>query len=149
MPKVERSVSIKAPVEKVFGFMDDPKNLVGIMPGMTEVKDVWPLPTGGSNFNWTYKMAGMRFECASEATEWIANQRIVTETTEGIPSKFTWTYQPEADGMKLTVEEEYIVPIPLLGRLDFDVIIKQNEREADEMLANLKALMEAEAPAVA
>jgi hypothetical protein len=42
----------------------------------------------------------------------------------------------------VTVQVEYTVPIPLLGKLAEAFIIKQNEHEADVMLANLKARME-------
>ena len=142
MAKVEKSVSIKAPVEKVFGYMADPRNLPEIWPSMVEVKDVQPSPAGGYNFGWMYKMAGMRLEGASETTEFIANQRNVTESKKGIQSRFIWTYKGEAGGTKVTVQVEYKVPVPLLGKLAEAFIIKQNERELDLVLANLKARME-------
>ena len=37
---------------------------------------------------------------------------------------------------------EYVFPVPLLGRLAEVFIVKQNEHEAEVMLANLKARME-------
>jgi uncharacterized membrane protein len=143
MVKLEKSVTIKAPVEKVFDYLGDPKNLPEIWPSMIEVRDIQPSPVGGYNFSWTYKMAGMRFEGASETTEYIANQRNVTESKKGIQSRFIWTYKPEAGGMKLTVQAQYTVPVPLLGKLAEAFIIKQNEHESDVLLANLKARMEA------
>ena len=143
MVKLEKTVTIKAPVEKVFEYLGYPKNLPEIWPSMIEVRDIQPSPVGGYNFSWTYKMAGMSFKGASETTESIANQRGVTESKKGIQSKFTWTYKPEAGGMKLTVQVEYTVPIPLLGKLAEAFIIKQNQNEMDVMLANLKARMEA------
>jgi uncharacterized membrane protein len=143
MAKLEKSVTIKAPVEKVFDYVHDPKHFPEIWPSMVEVKDVKPSPVGGNNFSWTYKMAGMRFEGFSEVIENINNQRTVTENKKGIPSKFTWTYKPEAGETKLTVQVEYTVPIPLLGKLAEAVIIKLNENEMDVLLANLKARMEA------
>jgi len=143
MAKIEKSVTIKTPVEKVFGFMADPKNLPEVMPSMVEVRDVQPLGADKYKFNWTYKMAGMRFEGASETTESIANRRNVTHSKKGIQSKFTWTYEPEAGGTKMTVEVEYTVPVPLLGKLAEAIIIKLNEHDADATLANLKARMEA------
>jgi uncharacterized membrane protein len=143
MAKLEKSVMIKAPVEKVFAFMADPKNYPEIWPSMVEVKDVKPLPAGGNTFSWTYKMAGMRFEGVSETTEYIANQRTGTESKKGIPSKFTWIYKPEAGGTQLTVQVEYTVPVPLLGKLAEAFIIKQNKNEMDVLLANLIARMEA------
>jgi uncharacterized membrane protein len=142
MVKLEKTVTIKAPIKKVFDFMADPKNLPEVWPSMVEVKDVQPSPTGGYNFSWTYKMAGMRFEGASETTEFVANQHNVTKSKKGIQSKFTWIYKPEAGDTKLTVQVEYTVPIPLLGKLAEAFIIKQNEHESDVLLANLKARME-------
>ena len=142
MAKITKSVTINAPVEKVYAFMSEPTNLPEIWPSMVEVKDVQPSPAGGYNFSWVYKMAGVRFDGASETTEAIPNQRVVTKSTKGIESTFVWMYEPEDGGTKLTVETEYTVPIPLLGKLAEAFIVKQNQHEADVMLANLKARME-------
>ena len=51
--------------------------------------------------------------------------------------------QPEDGGTKVTFDAEYTVPIPLLGKLAEAIIVKQNEREADVLLSNLKDRMEA------
>lgn len=142
MAKLTRTITINAPVEKVFAYASEPTNLPEIWPSMVEVKDVQPSPAGGFNFGWVYKMAGMRFEGASETTEFILNQRAVTKSIKGIQSTFNWTYQPDAGGTKLTLEVEYTIPVPLLGKLVESFILKQNEHEADVMLANLKARME-------
>lgn len=142
MAKLSRTITINAPVEKVFAFMNVPTNLPEIWPSMVEVKDVVPSPAGGYNFSWVYKMAGMRFDGASETIESILNQRTVTKSTKGIQSKFVWDYQPEQGGTKLNLEIEYTVPVPLLGKLAEAFIVKQNEHEADVMLANLKDRME-------
>ncbi len=87
-------------------------------------------------------MAGMRFEGASETTESIPNQRTVTRSTKGIRSTFVWLYQPAEGGTKLTVEAETMAPVPRPGKLAEAFIVKQNEHEADALLANLKARME-------
>ena len=142
MAKITKSVTINAPVEKVYAFMSEPTNLPEIWPSMVEVKDVQPSPAGGYNFSWVYKMAGVRFDGASETTETILNQRVVTKSTKGIESTFVWMYEPEDGGTKLTLEVEYTVPIPLVGKLAEAFIVKQNQHEADVMLANLKARME-------
>ena len=142
MAKITKSVTINAPVEKVYAFMSEPTNLPEIWPSMVEVKDVQPSPAGGYNFSWVYKMAGVRFDGASETTEAIPNQRVVTKSTKGIESTFVWMYESEGGGTKLTLEVEYTVPIPLLGKLAEAFIVKQNQHEADVMLANLKARME-------
>ena len=143
MAKIEKTITINAPVEKVFGYWEEPTNRPEVWPSLVEVKDVERLPSGGARHRWVYKMAGVRFEGTSEDTEVIANQRVVSKSKGGIESTITWTFQPEAGGTKLTVEVEYTVPVPLLGKLAEAFIVKQNEREAELILANLKAKMEA------
>jgi uncharacterized membrane protein len=142
MVKITRSIVIHAPVEKIFNYQSDPTNLPEIWPSMVEIKNVQPSASGGKDFGWVYKMAGMRFDGASETTEQVVNQRLVTRSVKGIESNFVWTFKPEEDGTRLTLEVEYNVPIPLLGKLAEAFIVKQNEHEADVMLANLKARME-------
>ncbi len=149
MAKVHKTITIKAPVEKVFAFMNDPHNLPVIWPSMVEVKNVSPMPTGGYKFEWVYKMAGMRIDGASETTEYIPNQRIATRSTKGIESHFSWVFEPVAKGTLLSVDIEYSVPVPVLGKLAESIIVKQNEREADVLLENLKKRMEIEAPIAA
>ena len=143
MAKVEKTIAINAPIEKVFGYVEEPTNLPEIWPSLVEAKDVQRLPNGGTSFRWVYKMAGVRFEGTSEDTDYVANQRVVSKTKGGIESTVTWTFQPEAGGTKVTYEAEYTVPIPLLGKLAESFIVKQNEGEAELILANLKARMEA------
>jgi len=143
MAKLQKSITINAPVDKVFAYLSDPKNLLEIWPSMVEIKDVQLAPAGGYNLSWVYKMAGMRFEGASETTEEIPNQRTMTKSTKGIESHFVWSYESKNGGTKLTVDIEYKVPVPLLGKLAESFILKQNDHESDTLLSNLKARMEA------
>ena len=129
MAKVEKTITINAPVEKVFSYVEEPTNLPEIWPSLVEAKDVQRLPNGGTSFRWVYKMAGVRFEGISEDAQYVANQRTVTKSTGGIESTVTLTYQPEDGRTKVTSESEYTVPIPLLGKLAEAFIIKANQRE--------------------
>lgn len=143
MAKIEKSILIHAPVEKVFAFMAEPKNLPEIWPSLVEVSNVQPLPNGGYSYDWTYKMAGMRFQGQAEWVEFVKNERIVDKNESGIPSTFVWTYQPEDGGTRVTVNVDYTVPGAALGKIAEPVIHKMNEQEASTLLTNLKALMEA------
>jgi uncharacterized membrane protein len=142
MAKVIKSVSIDAPVEKGFEYASVPANLPEFWPSLVEVKDVQPLPSGGHKYGWVYKMAGMRFDGSTEDKEFIANQRVVAHTKGGIESTIVWSYEGEGGGTKVTLEAEYTVPVPLLGRLAEPFIVRQNQHEAELLLANLKARME-------
>jgi len=144
MVKTAKSITIKAPVEKVFDYISEPTNLPEIWPSLVEIKDVQKLPSGGTRDRWVYKMAGIRLEGTSESedAECIPNQRIVSKTKGGVESTMTWMFQPEAGGTKMTLEVEYTVPIPVLGKLAEAIIVKMNEHEGELILANLKARME-------
>ena len=142
MATVKKSITINAPVEKVFKYATEPSNLPEIWPSLVENKLVERLPNGGNKTQFIYKMAGMRFEGISEDTEFIPNQRVVSKTEEIVESEMIWEYQSEGEATKVTFRAEYTVPIPLLGKLAEAFIVKQNENEAETLLANLKARME-------
>jgi len=142
MAKIEKSLWINAPVEEVFGFMAQPENLPVIWPSLQEVRNVQPLPNGGYAYDWTYKMASIRFDGHAEWTEFVRNQRIVDKNEGGIPSTFIWTYRAEAGGTRVAVSVDYTVPSAVLGKLAAPVLHKINEQEAETVLANLKARME-------
>jgi uncharacterized protein YndB with AHSA1/START domain len=143
MSKIEKAITIKAPAEKVFGFISEPTHLLEIWPSLIEVKGVKRLPNGGTSNRWVYKMAGIRLEGTSEDAEYVANKRLVSKTKGGAESTQTWTFQPEAGGTKVTFKVEYTVPIPVLGRVAEAIVAKMNEHEGELLLANLKARMEA------
>jgi uncharacterized membrane protein len=148
MAKVKRTVHIDAPVEKVFSYWEDVRNHVAIWPSLVEVKDVQPLPNGGTSFRWVYKMAGMLMEGSGEITEYVANERLVEKSSgrgfpgSGFSCTMDFTFQPEDGGTKMIINIEYAVPIPVLGKMAEPLLLKLNEREADLILANLKNVLE-------
>ena len=142
MIKAGSSITINAPIKKIFDYISEPTNQPEIWPSLMEIKDVQRLPDGKTKNRWVYKMAGIRLEGTSEGVESVANQRIVNKTKGGVESTQTWTFQPEAGGTKVTFEVEYTVPIPVLGKLAEAIIVKMNEHEGEVILANLKSRME-------
>jgi len=142
MAKLVKSIVINAPVEKIFAYMNDPANLIGIYPSMLEVKDVKMLPNGGASFKFTYKVAGIHLEGVSEDTDFVLNQRTVSKVGGGVEGWVTLLYEAANQGTKVTLENEYIFPVPLVGKLAESVLIKLNEQENEAVLANLKVRME-------
>jgi uncharacterized membrane protein len=141
MAKIEKSITINAPVEEVFAYVDDPMSQLEYLPSMVEVKDV----TGqgvGAHYRWTYKMAGLRFEGETTVTEYTPNERMVVHSKGGIISTWSWTFTPQDGGTKINLTVEYTIPVPVLGKLGEALILKQNEREADQAMANIKAKLE-------
>ncbi len=129
-------------MEKVFDFMAQPQNLPEIWPSLQEVRNVQPLPNGGYAYDWSYKMAGVRFDGHAQRTEFVRNQHIVDKNESSIPSTFVWDYRAEDGGTRVTVNVDYTIPGAALGKLAEPIIHKMNEHEAEIVLANLKARME-------
>jgi uncharacterized membrane protein len=143
MARVEKSIVINAPVEKVFAFVDEPTNLPSVWPALKEIKDVVRLPNGGTSDNYVYSMGGMRFSGHSETIERLPNQLLVTQSKSGIENTLRWSFRPEGGGTKVTLVAEYKVPVPLVGKIAEALLLRQNEQEAVTVLANLKQRMEA------
>ncbi|MBI4672124.1 MAG: SRPBCC family protein [Chloroflexi bacterium] len=143
MVKLERTITINAPVHKVFDYLTHATNLLEIWPSLVEVKDVKETPQHvGDTFHWAYKMAGMRFEGESTRTEYVPDKRLVSQSSGGISSAFVYTFEGENGQTRFHEEIEYTVPVPLLGKLAESIVLKLNEHEMDVFVANLKTRME-------
>ena len=143
MPKIERSITINAPVSEVFEYIADPKLTPEWLPGMIETKDIKQTENGiGSTHNWLYKMSGMTFEGKNITDEFEKDKKIVIRSEGNIKTLWNWNFTPQDNTTRLDLSVEYTVPMPVLGKLAEKVVLKQNEREADLALSNIKAKME-------
>ena len=141
MATVNKSITINAPVEKVFAFTDDPMNLKDWVPSIMEVMDVEGSGVG-QNYRWAYKMAGIRLEGKSMVTVHIPNERRETQSKGGIESTWTYTFEAEESRTKFNLKVEYKIPMPVLGKLAEKLVLRRNDREAELALSNIKDTME-------
>ncbi len=102
---MKRSIHIEAPVEKVFEFVKDPRNVPQGITAPYEVKDVKQTDEGvGSYYSWVFRIAGLPVEGFEVYTEFIPNQRITERSSQSFFGTFIWTFEPEGSGMKMTIE---------------------------------------------
>ncbi len=141
MAKVERSITINIRVEKVYSYLRYVENQLEWLPSVTGIQDVQGHGVG-QRFRWTYKMMGVAVNGAGEVVEDIINQRCVVKTTGGILSTWTWTFKPEDFKTHLNLAVDYTIPVPVLGKVGEWLVSRQNEREADLAMANLKERLE-------
>jgi uncharacterized membrane protein len=141
--KVQKSILNNAPVEEVFAFVENPSNMPDVWPSLERVTDVERQPNGGYCCKYIYRIVGMRFEGYTDLVEHVPNQRIVTHSKIGIEGTLRWTFQPEGNGTRLTIEAEYSVPVPLVGKIAAALLVRQYQQEAETLLANIKAKLEA------
>lgn len=141
MPILEKDITIKAPVDDVFDFVDEPANLPKIWPTLYEIKDVSALPNGGHRFSALYNVAGRKCECETETLERVAGQRIVDRTKGDFESTRTWRFQGGNGQTKVAYKAEYETPKPL-PKDETRFFDRQSELEADMLLESLKAKFE-------
>lgn len=141
MATIERNVFIKAPPERIFAFLADHANDTQWLPGMVDTRNF----TGESTdyrWEWTYKMAGIPFNGTGQVLEYDPPRRVVVETQGGVVSTWAWTLEPEGDGTQVALRMEYTVPVAALGKLAERLLLSQNEKAADQGMANLQRILE-------
>jgi carbon monoxide dehydrogenase subunit G len=141
MARVEKSITVDAPLERVFAYLKDPMSNLEWLPGMIKVTKVSGEGVG-ARFRWVYRMAGIALEGESTALEFVPNERFVTGSKSGILSTWTWDFAPKDGGTRIDLTVDYAVPIPVLGKLAEAVVVKQNERVLDTALENIRSRME-------
>ena len=141
MAKVERTITLNVPVEKVFSYISDPNNELDTIPSITDIRDV----TGegvGQKWGWSYKMVGISLKGESEVTEHIPNQRLVHKSKGGIESTWTYTLDSVNDGTRMNLVVDFTIPIPVLGKVGERMVLNRTEREADLAMTNIKERLE-------
>jgi Polyketide cyclase / dehydrase and lipid transport len=100
---MKRSIHIEAPVEKVFDFVKDPRNVPEGVTMPYEVTDVKLTEEGvGSYYSWV--IPGLPVEGFDVYTEFVPNRRITDRSSFSMTRDFIISFEPEGSGMKLTVE---------------------------------------------
>jgi uncharacterized protein YndB with AHSA1/START domain len=142
MPRWKNSIVIDAPLEKVFAYVDAPSAFPEWIPSMMAVRNV--IGTGaGQQYEWTYKMAGLLLPGQGVVVEHVPHAKTVHQNIGMIDAQVAFTVEPHEDGAELTLEVEYSIPIPVLGRLAERIVTRRNEGEFQLALDNAKELLEA------
>lgn len=145
MARFEDTVTIHAPVEKVFAFVKDVGKLWACFPDVA-VRDVVLTPEGvGSHAEWYVRMLFLHYQGRVEITEVVPNKRIVVKSSAG--PAFTFTLTPQDDGdTEFGSVVEWSTGVPIVGRPLDDIMARINAGDFQAFLANIKAAVEGVAP---
>ena len=141
MLKLHKEIVVKAPVEKVFGYIAKPENLPQIWPSLYEVSKVEKMPTGGHRFAWLYNMVGTPIKGTTETFKFEDRKLIVDKATGDLDGTFKWTFSGENGTTEVAFDVEY-EDKGFLPAKDLTFFERRNEVEADAILNNLKARFE-------
>ncbi|MBT1002881.1 SRPBCC family protein [Paenarthrobacter sp. DKR-5] len=147
MATLTRSITIDAPVDTVFDVALDISQLWKMKD--VEVTDVDIKSEGvGTSARLNTHLLGFRLAGGVEYTEVVPGQRIVAQV-HFFAEKPTWrfTFEPADGGTQVTVEAEWDVDVPVVGKPIERMMVKEHEPYVEAMLAELKTQVEAKTAA--
>ncbi len=143
--KIEKSITIKAPPEKVFALLTNRSEVPKWNLLIREARITSKESTGvGSTVHYAGLAAGTKGEWDSETTEWVKDRKYAWRTISGdVAMLVTWTLREIDTGTELTYELRYELPYSILGKvLDKLKVSKDIETGMNNALQNLKQLSE-------
>ncbi|HEX9380847.1 MAG TPA: SRPBCC family protein [Gaiellaceae bacterium] len=141
MLKLHKQIVVKAPVDRVFGYIEKPENLPQIWPSLYEVSEVEKISNGGHRFAWLYNMIGTPVKGTVETFKYESPKLIVDKASGDVDGTFKWTFASENGTTEVTFDAEYEQK-GFLPEKDLTFFQRRNEVEADAILTNLKARFE-------
>jgi uncharacterized membrane protein len=148
LTRIEKSIVVEAPVEKVFDFATDFDNFVKTQLPEVEMtvlsRDKGP-DRVGRKAKVRAKVGGHVLEMEMETTELVKNKRRVVRQKGGALKKMEGTdlFEPTEKGTKWTLVLEYELPYSLLGKVvDKLKVRKDMEKSMDYSMKKTKELIE-------
>jgi hypothetical protein len=147
--RVRQVISIDAPVDKVFAYLDEPEHGLALVPQLVEVKEVVPLPNGGHRLRFdTLGRRGTRCEWLSETVERVPNQLVVVRVqTTGYTSTAVRRLEATSAGTRLIGEVEYRIDVPWPQKVLVPVMEFQARRPGRKQLRMVLELVKAKVEA--
>ncbi|NUE03096.1 SRPBCC family protein [Halorubraceae archaeon YAN] len=140
-------VTIDAPIEQVFLYMDDPRNQAVITPALSSVEPISILENGGKRASYRYAMGPIGLTGEVVATTYIPNQAITFELHGDLSGTIDWEFE-QVDGTqtRVTYSATYELPgpfsWPLCSLLTGPGIRRYNRRQLVATLTELKKQIE-------
>ena len=143
MARVDKSVVISSPPEKVIAYIADVSNHPAFISSLKSVANLrGDSRKPGTGWDWTYVMAGVEISGKAETVAYTPGKQFTYKTTTGIESTFTYRVEPATGGSRLSVDVVYQIPKSLLGKMQAAVVEKLNDAEGARAVENLKAILD-------
>jgi uncharacterized membrane protein len=144
MARIEESVEIKRPAEKVFAYTTDAKSWPKWQSTFPEAEQTSQGPVGvGTTFKGKIRMMGLTMKWTAKAMEYEPNRKFGKNIACGpITNEQHNTYDPIAGGTKFTIV--YNMKVGGLMKLFSPMIVSSTRKALKKALSNLKSVLEAQ-----
>jgi len=145
--RVQRSIDIAAPLEKIWPFLVEPEKILKWCITLEKFEYTSEQRSGvGTPFYFEEKAAGRLMKLNFTVKEWVGNERLAFSMTSGNFLKGyeqRWTVEATPSGSRFTFMERIELPYGIIGKLLGLFARRSSEATVGEMLAKLKSLAEA------
>lgn len=146
--KVQRSVEIAAPPEKIWPFLIEPEKIVKWFNLLQKFEYTDDKRGGvGTTFYYEEKSGGRLMKLNYKVTEWTENKKLAFGITSGSLKKDDqiWSIEPTSSGSKFTMFEDVEMPMGIIGKIiGATVGGSMVGKNMEKILANLKTMAEAQ-----
>ncbi len=148
MAHIEKSLTIRAPIDEVYSLARDPRRWQSWWPNLSQGKLVRGQGEVGTVVEHEYRILGIPIQVTTRVLE--DHREGETARWKGaidgpLDGEQTWSYRSAAGGeaTQVTAELDYTIP-GFLGQVADDLVVERiQERAIEHTLANLKLLCEA------
>ena len=145
--RVQNSVEIAAPPEKIWPFLIEPEKILKWCITFQKFEYTGEQRSGvGTSFYIEEKAGGPLMKLNFKVTEWAENEKLAFSMTTGNFVKGyeqTWAMEATTSGSRFIFMEQVDLPYGLIGKLMGTFGQRGSEAAVKEMLAKLKSLAEA------
>ncbi len=146
--KVQRSIEIKAPPEKVWPLLIDPEKILKWFNLLQKFEYTGDKRSGvGTTFYYEEKSSGQLMKLHFIVTEWVENKKLAFSVTSGSLKKDdqVWSIEATPSGCKFTAFEDMEMPMGIFGKIIGALLgEKMIGGHIEDILANLKKMAEAQ-----
>jgi carbon monoxide dehydrogenase subunit G len=144
MAKVSASKIINKPIKEVFEYTASPFNGPAFIPNLSENTNITPKEPGkGQTFNWRFTLVGVDLKGKAEVVQYDYPHKVIVKSTGDSNTTWVYTFAEEGKATKVRVDIDYEVVENVLQKVvNRFVVDKLNQRTAEQMLDNLKTILE-------
>ena len=144
MARIEESVEIKCPVDKVFVYTTDAKSWSKWQSIIPQAEQTSQGPVGvGTTFKGTVHMMGLSMKWTAKATEYEPTRKFGKNiTSAGMTIEQHNTYDPIEGRMKFTIV--YDIKVRGIFKLLSPMLVSSMRKGLKKSLSNLKNILEAQ-----
>jgi uncharacterized membrane protein len=144
MTHISKSIHIKVDQNEAIEYISDVRNHPAFISTLKSVSEVdGDEQELGRKWKWVFTMAGVEFLGGSQTTRYEAGKVFAYKTDGDVSAEFTYSVEPEDEGVRLNFDVEYEMPDNALAAVaDKSVVEHLNEGVATGAVESLKAILE-------